>query len=78
MVQNRKNGKKKPSNHSLSHEIGSERTNEHNKAREQSEQCGASECVVLGANIRAIGPVLMSGFLIILAYSAFEGSGYGC
>ena len=70
----KKSRKKKPSNHSLSHEWGSEQTSEHSGARERSKHGGESEWVSgvsERANGWASGPVLQSGFFFILAHSAF-------
>ena len=63
------------SNHSLSHERGSERserTSERSGGRKQSEQSGASERVSGAserANGRASGPVLQSVFLAVIDHS---------
>ena len=60
------------SNHSLSHEGGSERS-ERRGGREQSEQSGASERVSGAselANGRASGPALEYEFLAVLDHSA--------
>ena len=61
------------SNHSYSHELGNEWASKQMKGR--SEQGGANERVSSAndrANWRASGPVLTSGFLIVLVHSAME------
>ena len=73
MVQNRIKHSK--SSDLMIHFLTSLGVSEHSRAHEQSEQCEAREQVSGAsdqANGRASGPVLMSGFLIVLDHSYLQ------